>query len=111
MSGLGPKQQEVTIISLLEAMETRMMERLDDLKREMVAMTNTHADIRQLKYNLEYIFGSDGTYTQTVKDVKRHNKYEIVTNAIVALGLLIGGSTLVQGAKRLLGIGQAIGVK
>lgn len=100
----GAKQEELSFIALLQAMEKRMIERHDDLKREMQAMATTHGDLRQLGANLDYIFGKDGIFITTVKDVKRHNKYEVVTNAVIALGLLIGGSTLVQGAKRLIGM-------
>lgn len=106
MSAPGAKQQEASFIELLRAMEARMIERHTDLKREMQAMATTHGDLRQLGANLDYIFGADGTFTQTVKDVKRHNKYEIVTNAVGALVVLLLGNVVVQKIKKFIGVTQ-----
>lgn len=94
------------IAEMFRAMEQRNEARHVEMTAQIQKLMNTHVDLQQLKFNLEYIFGPEGSFISTTKDVKRHNRYEIGVNALLALGALIGSSTLVQWGKKLLARAQ-----
>lgn len=91
-------------MKLIEGIEERSIERHQELKKDIAKVTEHNGDLRQLAFNLNYLFDpATGTFVETVKDVKRHNRYEIGMVAIIWLAGMLKIPALLKWGKELFG--------